>query len=584
MSRVALGCMRLSTDADRDDARALATITAALEGGATWLDTGRAYVRDDSELGHNERLVARALGSRAGVRIVTKCGMTRPGGRWEPDGRARVIVEGARASARELGRAPDVLLLHAPDPRVPLATSVRALVRAKSEGLARAIGVSNVTRRQLESLPPAIELGAVEVALGAFDDAAARGGVLAWCKERGVTVLAYAPLGGPARAGRLERDPILRAIASRHAGATPATIVISYLLAVSDVIVPVVGARRPETARTALAAERIVLDDSDLAKLDARFPGLGMTRRPVQRPSPESASAEVVVVMGVAGAGKTRLAESFVARGYERLNRDTLGGTLAGIARRLEERLAAGARKIVLDNTYVTRASRSEVVRIAHASGASVRCIHLEAPSHEAQVNVAWRMLERHGELLGGAELAKRARKDAGLFAPGVLARMVRQLERPSDDEGFGSIEHLPFTREHPPGPGSSGVAIPIELVLEDRAGALVPRAGGGAALARVPPSAPVLLYGWRHGIDEGWRTTAAAVVAEIAPERMLEIGVCPHPAGPAVCWCRPPLPGLWLAFARRHRIDPRVSLFVTTTPAHRAMARALGVKAVDSL
>lgn len=574
--------MRLSTDAERDEARALATIAAALDAGASWLDTARSYARDAGELGHNERLVARALGSRGGVRVVTKCGMRRPGGRWEPDGRVRAVLEDARGSLRDLGRAPDVLLLHAPDPRVPLTTSVRGLVRAREEGLARAIGLSNVTRKQLESLPADVDLAAVEVALGAHDDAAARGGVLAWCKDRGITVLAHAPLGGPSRAGKLERDPVLRAIAARHEQTTPAMILLAYLLAVSDVVVPVVGARRPETARAALAAERIVLDEASLAELDARFPGLAMTRRPARAPSPEKATAEVVVVMGVVGSGKTRLAESFVARGYERLNRDSLGGTLAGIAKRLGERLAAGSTRIVLDNTYVTRASRSEVLRVAHAAGAMVRCIHLETPSHEAQVNVAWRMLERHGELLGGAELARRAKKDAGLFAPATLSRMERQLERPAHDEGFSSIEQVPFSRAHAAAPGASGVAIPIELVVEDRAGDLVRRGGAEAALGRVPPSAPVLLYGWRHGADDVWRAKAAALASAIAGGRLVEIGICAHAPGPPVCWCRPPLPGLWLEFARRHGIDPRVSLFVTTTPAQRAMARTLGIQVFE--
>ena len=95
MPRVALGCMRLSTDADRDEPRALATITAALDAGATWLDTARMYARDDDELGHNERLVAQALGARADVRVVTKCVMSRPDGRWEPGIAALEGLEGS---------------------------------------------------------------------------------------------------------------------------------------------------------------------------------------------------------------------------------------------------------------------------------------------------------------------------------------------------------------------------------------------------------------------------------------------------------------------------------------------------------
>jgi aryl-alcohol dehydrogenase-like predicted oxidoreductase len=571
--------MRLSTDADRDETRALATIAAALDAGVTWLDTARSYGRDESELGHNERLVARAIGASSRVRVVTKCGMTRPDGRWEADGRASAILSGARASAIDLGRPLDILLLHAPDPRVPLATSVRALVRAREEGHARAIGLSNVTRRQLEAVGD-VDLAAVQVALGAFEDGAARGGVVAWCRDRGISVQAHSPLGGRARAGRLARDPVLRAVASRHENATPAMIVLAYLLAVAENIVPIVGARSPETAASALAAERIVLDEDDLERLDARFPGLAMTRCPARPPAPKKATAEIVLVMGVAGSGKTRLAESYVARGYERLNRDTLGGTLDGIARRLAERLAAGTKRIVLDNTYVTRAARSEVLRVAHLAGASVSCVHLDTPPHEAKVNVTSRMLERHGELLGGDELKARAKKDPGLFAPSVVFRMERQLERPSADEGFASIEVAPFTREH--AGGASGVALPIELVLESRGGELAPSPRAEVVLAQIPASTPLLAYGWRQGAGAAWRACAQELLTAIAPERVIEIGVCSHGTGPPVCWCRPPLPGLWLAFVRRHGIDPRVSVFVTTMPAHRAMAKAVGVKSLD--
>jgi aryl-alcohol dehydrogenase-like predicted oxidoreductase len=81
-----MGAMRLSTAPDRDDARALATVHAALDAGVTLIDTADAYCRDAGEAGHNERLIARALASWKGdasrVRVATKGGLTRPGGRW----------------------------------------------------------------------------------------------------------------------------------------------------------------------------------------------------------------------------------------------------------------------------------------------------------------------------------------------------------------------------------------------------------------------------------------------------------------------------------------------------------------------
>ncbi len=56
-----------------------------------------------------------------------------------------------------------------------------------------------------------------------------------------------------------------------------------------------------------------------------------------------------------------------------------------------------------------------------------------------------------------------------------------------------------------------------------------------------------------------------------------MEAVLCPHAGGPPRCWCRPPLPGLPLAFARAHGVDPSGSLLVGTGAAHRSLAAALG-------
>ena len=68
LPRIGMGCMRLSTAPDRDDARAIAVIHAALDAGVRLLDTADAYAHDASEMGHNERLIAQALRSWSGDR------------------------------------------------------------------------------------------------------------------------------------------------------------------------------------------------------------------------------------------------------------------------------------------------------------------------------------------------------------------------------------------------------------------------------------------------------------------------------------------------------------------------------------
>src|ERR1700716_59759 len=146
--RVGLGCMRLSTDGNRDPDEAMATIVAATDAGITVFDTAHAYGRDALEYGHNERLLARALreaGATARARIVTKGGMTQAGDQWIPDGRAQTILSDCEASLAALdGLQIDLYLIHAPDPRTPWRTTLRALARLVDEGMARGVGVANV--------------------------------------------------------------------------------------------------------------------------------------------------------------------------------------------------------------------------------------------------------------------------------------------------------------------------------------------------------------------------------------------------------------------------------------------------------
>src|SRR5262245_18323470 len=137
---LAIGCMRLSTEPDRDEARAVATLHAALDSGVTLLDTADAYCLESAETGHHERLIARALatwtGDRSRIRVATKGGLTRPDGRWVADGRARHLLAACEASRRALGvERIHLYQLHAPDPRTPLATSVRALASLQRDGL-----------------------------------------------------------------------------------------------------------------------------------------------------------------------------------------------------------------------------------------------------------------------------------------------------------------------------------------------------------------------------------------------------------------------------------------------------------------
>jgi histidinol phosphatase-like enzyme len=84
------------------------------------------------------------------------------------------------------------------------------------------------------------------------------------------------------------------------------------------------------------------------------------------------------------------------------------------------------------------------------------------------------------------------------------------------------------------------------------------------------------LLIDWRPGASPGDLDDAAGRLAA-SSGRVVEASLCPHGAGPPVCWCRPPLPGLPLAFAHTHRIDPVRLTVIGVSAAHRTLARVLG-------
>ncbi len=276
-----------------------------------------------------------------------------------------------------------------------------------------------------------------------------------------------------------------------------------------------------------------------------------------------------MLVMGIPGAGKTRVAEQYLARGYVRLNRDERGGSLRELAHELDRTLADGARRVVLDNTWLTRASRSHVVESADRHGAASRCVWLDTPLAQAQVNVIERMLERVGSLPGPHDLRLLARGRLGVITPTAQMRALCELEPPSDGEGISVVERVAFTREEAPPDAAQAVLV---------AAAALEQPGWQAALERCLPSAPHLVFDWRPGAGPD---VLDACVARVAGQVSgpVDGAVCPHRGGPPECWCRPPIPGLALRFARSRYVDLSRSVLLGTSPAHRTMAAAVGAR-----
>jgi aryl-alcohol dehydrogenase-like predicted oxidoreductase/predicted kinase len=599
---IGMGAMRLSTERDRDEARAIGVLHAALDAGVAFIDTADAYGWDEHDANHNERLIARALaswsGDRSRVRVGTKGGLTRPHGEWVADGRARHLIAACGASRHALGvERLDLYQLHAPDPRTPLTTSVRALASLQRDGLVDEIGLCNVTVGQIEEARRITEIAAVQVELNLWHDDNVLSGVAEYCIANRIRLIAHRPLGGPQRRRRTESDAVLLQIAARH-GVTPFDVALAWLTDLSDAIVPIPGPSRIETARSIARFAAIQLTDEDRMQLDERFSYGRLLRRlrsgeGGRTSGPEASVAvapgdrEVVLIMGLPGAGKSTAARSFVDRGYARLNRDDDGGSLRGLLPSLDRLIEAGTPRIVLDNTYVSRKSRAALIQAAGKRGLPVRCVWLATSVEDAQVNAVTRMIEKFGRLLGPDEMRQTVKHDVSAFGPAVQFRYQRELEPPHPSEGFSTIETVPFERARDASLTNRAVIVWCDGVLSDPVARPFKDRDGEILRRYAADGFRILGLGWQPGIAEERMTREDADAGYARMQEELGVAMetlyCPHGAGPPVCWCRKPLPGLGVVFVRRYQLDPSQCIYVGGSPQDPGFARRLGFQYRDA-
>jgi aryl-alcohol dehydrogenase-like predicted oxidoreductase len=261
----------------RADQEVEEVVRACVDHGLDWIDTADVYCSDEHDLGANERQLGRALRSlgvhAASLRVVTKGGLTRPGGEWGEDGSPARLRRQCEASLRNLGlEVLPLYQLHAPDPLVPLEDSVGALARLREEGKVLHVGLSNVSVEDIDRACAVTTIASVQnraslLAREAWDD-----GVLAACRARGITFLAYSPVGGPDRA-LLHADPVVQSIAARH-GLTPEGVALAWLLTPEEdghgELLAIPGASRATTVREIARATRARLEPAERAALAAR--------------------------------------------------------------------------------------------------------------------------------------------------------------------------------------------------------------------------------------------------------------------------------------------------------------------------
>ncbi|MEX3763857.1 aldo/keto reductase [Paraburkholderia phenoliruptrix] len=226
-------------------------VRAALAAGYRHIDTAARY--------ENEEAVGQALAAsgvpRDEVFVTTKV--------WHTELRAADFRRAAQASVARLGLDHvDLLLVHWPNPEVPLEETIGALCDAQQRGLTRHIGVSNFPVALLDR---AVALASVPLVANQceYHPYLDQTKVLAACRRHGMALIAHTPLGS----GKLLADPVIAEIAREH-GRKPAQIILRWLIQQPGVAA-VPKSSNPVRIAENLAVFDFQLDAGEMARIGA---------------------------------------------------------------------------------------------------------------------------------------------------------------------------------------------------------------------------------------------------------------------------------------------------------------------------
>jgi pyridoxine 4-dehydrogenase len=271
VGRIGFGAMQLAGPGvfgpPRDREGALAVLRGAVELGVDHIDTSQYY----GPAVVNE-LIREALHPYPeGLRLVTKIGARRDDeGGWLPALGLAELRAGVEDNLRTLGverlTLVNLRLLEGGD-APPLAEMLGALEDMRREGKLELIGLSNVTRAQLEEALELVAIAGVQNQYSVLDRS--NEDVLELCRERGLAFVPFFPLGSAFTGGprKLGEDPAIAGVAARHA-ATPSQVALAWLLQRGEHILLIPGTSSVPHLEENLAAADVQLDADDVTALD----------------------------------------------------------------------------------------------------------------------------------------------------------------------------------------------------------------------------------------------------------------------------------------------------------------------------
>jgi HAD superfamily hydrolase (TIGR01662 family) len=281
------------------------------------------------------------------------------------------------------------------------------------------------------------------------------------------------------------------------------------------------------------------------------------------------------------------------------LNRDTVGGKVSSLIPHMIAAISDNKGDIVLDNLFPTVESRKEFIEHAKLRNIEVVCHWMQTSIEDSSINALTRMWDRYGQVFLGRDDIKahpEAKKDPNMFPIVVLFKYRKMFEKPTMEEGFASIEKIPFVRRKRSGYDNKAVFFdyddtlrtttsefkyptkPDEVFLKD---------GVKEKMVELKKDGYLLLgVSNQSGVSKGILSNEDADACFDRTNELagadIEYCYCPHSVPPS-CYCRKPQSGIGVYFIEKYKLNPNECIMVGDQTSDKTFAKRLGMKFVHA-